>query len=252
MLRACAIDFGGNWDTHLPLVEFSNNNGYHSSVKCAPFNALYGRRCQTPIAWEEIETLVLMDSAIRRLAPPHSPHKGCDRYGSKGSGHALSILKMKAARYLDFGLELLVAEHMWINETRNLVIRQRVEDFQLSIESYQKQLNLTKLGWDAKGFKYKHDYTIINSPRAVVFPVGNNERKIMRFNKIYEFSDVYVGNPNAYDWLKCVAHDPRDEIDGYEVDWIEGTRLKELDALEALDSSSACYKKESSSYAQGI
>ncbi|GKE08639.1 putative reverse transcriptase domain-containing protein, partial [Tanacetum coccineum] len=44
MLRACAIDFGGNWDTHLPLVEFSYNNRYHSSMKCAPFKALYGRR----------------------------------------------------------------------------------------------------------------------------------------------------------------------------------------------------------------
>nr|GEX09645.1 hypothetical protein [Tanacetum cinerariifolium] len=44
-------------------------------------------------------------------------------------------------------------------------------------------------GWDAKGFEYKHDYIIIDSPRAVVFPVGNNERKIMRFNEIYKFSD---------------------------------------------------------------
>nr|GEZ34174.1 reverse transcriptase domain-containing protein [Tanacetum cinerariifolium] len=54
MLRACAINFGGNWDTHLPLVEFSYNNSYHSSVKCASFEALYGRRCRTPIAWEEV------------------------------------------------------------------------------------------------------------------------------------------------------------------------------------------------------
>nr|GEW38129.1 retrotransposon protein, putative, Ty3-gypsy subclass [Tanacetum cinerariifolium] len=42
ILRACAMDFGGNWDTHLPLVEFSYNNSYHSSIKCAPFKALYG------------------------------------------------------------------------------------------------------------------------------------------------------------------------------------------------------------------
>ncbi|GKD27041.1 putative reverse transcriptase domain-containing protein [Tanacetum coccineum] len=48
MLRACAIDFGGNWDTHLPLVEFSYYNSYHSSVKCALFEALYGRKCRTP------------------------------------------------------------------------------------------------------------------------------------------------------------------------------------------------------------
>ncbi|GJV03248.1 putative reverse transcriptase domain-containing protein [Tanacetum coccineum] len=54
MLRTCAIDFRGNWDTHLPLVEFSYNNSYHSSMKCAPFEALYGRKCLTPIAWSEV------------------------------------------------------------------------------------------------------------------------------------------------------------------------------------------------------
>ncbi|GKD42701.1 putative reverse transcriptase domain-containing protein [Tanacetum coccineum] len=47
MLRACTIDFGGNWDTHLPLVEFQYNNSYHSSVKCAPFEALYGRKIKS-------------------------------------------------------------------------------------------------------------------------------------------------------------------------------------------------------------
>ncbi|GJT55724.1 reverse transcriptase domain-containing protein [Tanacetum coccineum] len=44
MLRACVIDFGGSWDVHLPLAEFSYNNSYHSSIKCAPFEALYGRK----------------------------------------------------------------------------------------------------------------------------------------------------------------------------------------------------------------
>ncbi|GKA55712.1 hypothetical protein Tco_0754784 [Tanacetum coccineum] len=199
------------------------------------------------------------------------------RYGSKGSRQALSISKIKAARYHDFGLELLKHEHMWIDDfltydiilfsvviikaysrygydylkeitlrradhqeytiaekdfknlypsdfedlnllllqghlnhlpgsdirmlstavklwIRNLVIRQRVEDFQLDIESYQKQLNLTKPRWDATGFDFKHDYTIIDSPRVVVFPVSNNERKIMRFNEIYKFSDGTLTN----------------------------------------------------------
>ncbi|GJZ11365.1 hypothetical protein Tco_0546124 [Tanacetum coccineum] len=228
------------------------------------------------------------------------------RYDSKGSGQALSISKMKVARYHDFGLELLVHEHTWIDDvctydistsygishwwfnrqkfyidrhttessrkvvrthmrilsvvriksysrygydylkeitlrradhqeytiaekdfknlypsdfedlnllllqghlnhlpgsdirmlstavkpwTRNLVIRQRVKDFQLDIESYQKQLNLTKPGWDATGFEFKHDYTIIDSPRAIVFPVSNNEPEVVRFNEIYKFSD---------------------------------------------------------------
>nr|GEY91885.1 hypothetical protein [Tanacetum cinerariifolium] len=208
---------------------------------------------------------------------PATPEPAC-----KGSGKALSISTIKAARYLDFGLELLkfyidrhiadisrkvVRTHMHILSfvcikvysryeydylkeitlrkadyqeymiaekdfkslypgdfedlnllhlqghlnhlsssnkqmlstavnlwTRYLVIRQRVKDFQLGIESYQKQLNLTKPGWDAKGFKFKHDYTIIKSPRAVVFPVDNNEWKIMRFNEIYKFSDGTLTN----------------------------------------------------------
>ncbi|GJZ25471.1 hypothetical protein Tco_0569724 [Tanacetum coccineum] len=199
----------------------------------------------------------------------------------KGSCPTLSISKMKAASYPDFGLELLVPEQMWIDDVctydvsakygishlwftrqkfyidthyspshrkdvrthmrilsvvrikaysrygydyfseivlrradhqehtiaekdfKNLylsdfedlnllllqVIRQRVKDFQLGIESYQTQLNLTKPRWDATGYEFKHDYTNIESPRAVVFPVNNNERKIMRFNEIYKFSD---------------------------------------------------------------
>ncbi|GKB01938.1 hypothetical protein Tco_0829982 [Tanacetum coccineum] len=165
------------------------------------------------------------------------------RYGSKESNPALSISKMKAARYLDFGLKLLVLEQMWIDDVCTYDIsanygishwwfnRQkfyidrhdspshrkdvrthmrilsiirikaysqygydylseiRVEDFQLDIESYQTLLNLTKPGWDATGYEFKHDYTIIESPRAVIIPVNNNERKIMRFNEIYKFSD---------------------------------------------------------------
>ncbi|GJS62517.1 putative reverse transcriptase domain-containing protein [Tanacetum coccineum] len=54
MLRACVLDFRGSWDVHLPLVEFSYNNSYHSSVRCAPFEALYGRKCRSPILWAEV------------------------------------------------------------------------------------------------------------------------------------------------------------------------------------------------------
>jgi hypothetical protein len=54
MLRACVIEFGGSWDVHLPLMEFSYNNSYHSSIKAAPFEALYGRKYRTPICWFEV------------------------------------------------------------------------------------------------------------------------------------------------------------------------------------------------------
>ncbi|KAI3811059.1 hypothetical protein L1987_20775 [Smallanthus sonchifolius] len=54
MLRACVIDFGGNWDSHLSLIEFSYNNSYHTSINMSPFEALYGRKCRSPICWKEI------------------------------------------------------------------------------------------------------------------------------------------------------------------------------------------------------
>ncbi|GJW29901.1 putative reverse transcriptase domain-containing protein [Tanacetum coccineum] len=54
MLRAYVLDFEGSSDVHLLLVEFSNNNSYHSSVRCAPFEALYGRKCRSPIMWAEV------------------------------------------------------------------------------------------------------------------------------------------------------------------------------------------------------
>nr|GEW58495.1 hypothetical protein [Tanacetum cinerariifolium] len=76
--------------------------------------------------------------------------------------------------------------HLSDFEYLNLLL---LQEFQLDIKGYQTQLNLTKPGWDVAGYEFKHDYTIIESPRAVVFPVNNNERKIMRFNEIYKFSD---------------------------------------------------------------
>ncbi|GJW74933.1 putative reverse transcriptase domain-containing protein, partial [Tanacetum coccineum] len=54
MLRACVIDFGKGWERHLPLVEFSYNNSYHASIKAAPFEALYGRKCRSPVGWAEV------------------------------------------------------------------------------------------------------------------------------------------------------------------------------------------------------
>nr|GFA50378.1 putative reverse transcriptase domain-containing protein [Tanacetum cinerariifolium] len=64
MLRAYAMDFGGNWDTHLPLVEFLYNNSYQSSIKYASSEALYGRKCRTPIAWTKVGEVKLLGPEI--------------------------------------------------------------------------------------------------------------------------------------------------------------------------------------------
>ncbi|GKF63160.1 putative reverse transcriptase domain-containing protein, partial [Tanacetum coccineum] len=54
MLCTCVLDFGKGWGRHLPLVEFSYNNSYHTSIKVASFEALHGRKCRSPICWAEV------------------------------------------------------------------------------------------------------------------------------------------------------------------------------------------------------
>ena len=54
MLRACVMEFKGSWDTHLALMEFTYNNSYQVSIKMAPFEAIYGRKCRTPVCWDEV------------------------------------------------------------------------------------------------------------------------------------------------------------------------------------------------------
>nr|GFA30921.1 putative reverse transcriptase domain-containing protein [Tanacetum cinerariifolium] len=52
--KACAKDFGKGWEKHLPLVEFSYNSSYHASIKAAPFEVLYGRKCRSPVCWAKV------------------------------------------------------------------------------------------------------------------------------------------------------------------------------------------------------
>nr|GEY51630.1 hypothetical protein [Tanacetum cinerariifolium] len=173
------------------------------------------------------------------------------RYGSKGSSPAPSISKIKAASYLEFCLELLVLEKMWIdnvctygiiakygishwwfNRQKFYIDRHATSSRQKEVRSNTQILNVvtikaySRYGYDylsesilrradlqehtiaekdfknlyprdfedlnlflLQGYEFKHGYTIIESPRAIVFPVNNNKQKIMRFNKIYKFSD---------------------------------------------------------------
>ncbi|GJX09198.1 putative reverse transcriptase domain-containing protein [Tanacetum coccineum] len=97
MLRACVLYFRGSWDVYLLLVEFSHNNSYHSSVRCTPFEALYGRKCRSLIMWVEVGEgqLIGPNYADKRRKPLEfsvgdyvllkvSPWKGVVRFGKKG------------------------------------------------------------------------------------------------------------------------------------------------------------------------
>nr|GFB08210.1 DNA/RNA polymerases superfamily protein [Tanacetum cinerariifolium] len=64
MLRACALEWAGNWDEYLSLVEFAYNNSWHASIKAAPFELLYGRKCRVPICWNEVSERLIEGSEL--------------------------------------------------------------------------------------------------------------------------------------------------------------------------------------------
>ncbi|GJV41319.1 putative reverse transcriptase domain-containing protein [Tanacetum coccineum] len=96
MLRACVIDFGNGWVKHLPLVEFSYNNSYHASIKAAPFEALYGRKCRSPIkqriqaardrqkSYADLKRKPMEFQVGDRVLIKVSPWKGVVHFGKRG------------------------------------------------------------------------------------------------------------------------------------------------------------------------
>ncbi|GKF03594.1 hypothetical protein Tco_0030517, partial [Tanacetum coccineum] len=117
----------------------------------------------------------------------------------------------------------------------NLVIRKWVEDFQLGIESYQTQLNLTKPGWEATGLNFIHDYKILDSPRVVLFRDKYGMQMLMRFNEIHKFSDRTLQQINkALDYrvkeFKAKAQENLPELG--KLCWWKNTRRKLQTSME--------------------
>nr|GEV86794.1 copia protein [Tanacetum cinerariifolium] len=99
----------------------------------------------------------------------------------------LSVINLNTyERYGDDKVHLFNAANLWI---RNIVIKKRVEDLQLRIESYQTKLNLTQPDWDASDFLFKEDYTIVSKSRAVIYRDRNNQKKMIRETEVHMFSD---------------------------------------------------------------
>ncbi|RVW73465.1 Transposon Ty3-G Gag-Pol polyprotein [Vitis vinifera] len=79
LLRACALDLKGNWDDYLPLVEFAYNNSFQASIGMAPFEALYGRRCRSPVCWDDVGEKKLLGPELVQL----TVEKSIMRFGRK-------------------------------------------------------------------------------------------------------------------------------------------------------------------------
>nr|KAJ0221761.1 hypothetical protein LSAT_V11C200066770 [Lactuca sativa] len=89
MLRSCVIDFVGSWETHFPLIEFAYNNSYHASIKVAPYEALYGRKCRTPLCWNETSYAdkrrkPIVSQVGDKVMLKVSPWKGVVHFGKQG------------------------------------------------------------------------------------------------------------------------------------------------------------------------
>ncbi|KAD6796321.1 hypothetical protein E3N88_07217 [Mikania micrantha] len=107
ILRTCVLDLGGNWDSHLPLIEFSYNNSYHSSIVCAPFEALYGRKCRLPICWTEV--------GVNRITGPELIQETADKIAQ--IQQRLQATRSIQKRYADKRrkpLEFQVGDHVML------------------------------------------------------------------------------------------------------------------------------------------
>ena len=68
MLRACVMEFQGSWENHLPLIEFAYNNSFHATIQMAPYEALYGRKCRSPLCWDEVgESRIIGPEIIQEM-----------------------------------------------------------------------------------------------------------------------------------------------------------------------------------------
>nr|GFA51855.1 reverse transcriptase domain-containing protein [Tanacetum cinerariifolium] len=96
MLHAYAIDFGNGWVNHLPLVDFSYNNSYHSTIKVTPFEALYGRKCRSPVCWTEVgEAQILGPELIQETTDKIEPVEIMDREVKRLKQSRIPLVKVR-------------------------------------------------------------------------------------------------------------------------------------------------------------
>nr|CAD1832740.1 unnamed protein product [Ananas comosus var. bracteatus] len=115
-LRACVIDFQGGWSQHLPMAEFAYNNNYQASIKVAPFEALYGRKCRSPLHWSEVgERLALGPDVLQEAEDKvHLTRERLLTAQSRQKGYA-----DKRRRDLEFQVE----DHVFLNVSPTKGIR---------------------------------------------------------------------------------------------------------------------------------
>ncbi|GJY99147.1 putative reverse transcriptase domain-containing protein [Tanacetum coccineum] len=156
MLRACIIDFGKGWERHLPLVEFSYNNSYHASIKAAPFEALYGRKCRSPVCWAEVRDVQLTGPEIihettkkiilKRVGPVAYKLELPEELSNVHSTFHISNLK----KYLSDENLVIPMKELWLDDKLNFV-EEPVEIMDREVKQLrQSRIPIVKVRWNSK------------------------------------------------------------------------------------------------------
>ncbi|GKD91147.1 putative reverse transcriptase domain-containing protein [Tanacetum coccineum] len=175
MLRACVINFGKGWERHLPLVEFSYNNSYHASIKAAPFEALYGRKCRSPVCQAEVEDVQLTgpeiihettkkivqirqrfqaardqqrsyDNILKRVSPVEYTLKLPEELSNVHSTFHVSNLK----KCLSNESFVILMNELWLDDKLNFV-KEPIEIMDREVKQLrQSRIPIVKVRWNSK------------------------------------------------------------------------------------------------------
>ncbi|GJT24642.1 reverse transcriptase domain-containing protein [Tanacetum coccineum] len=175
MLRACVINFGNCWVKHLPLVEFSYNNSYYASIKAASFEALYGRKCRSPICWAEVGQV--------QLTGPEIVQETTEK--PKGTKKATKSRTLVMTKNLNLPSQIFNAQDEAIMkenvENKNIHGNSQVKDnkIDLLVQQYEQFTILKELSIDSGFARFN---TIITSLKALDegFSSKNYVRKFLR------------------------------------------------------------------------
>ncbi|GKB95196.1 putative reverse transcriptase domain-containing protein [Tanacetum coccineum] len=164
MLRACVIDFGKGWVNHLPLVKFSYNNSYHASIKAAPFEALYGRKCHSPFkqriqaardrqkSYADLKRKPMEFQVGDRVMLKFSAWKGVVRFGKRGKLNPRYVGPFKVLEkkcYADKPLAVLL-DGLHINDKLHFV-EEPVKIIDCEVKWLKRsRIPIIKVRWNSK------------------------------------------------------------------------------------------------------
>ncbi|GJY15268.1 putative reverse transcriptase domain-containing protein [Tanacetum coccineum] len=156
MLRACVIDFRGSWDVHLLLVDFSYNNSYHSSVRCAMFEALYGRKCRSLIMWAEVGEGHLIGPKLAQEATEKISHIKDRLKAARDRQNSYANNRMKPLVFsVEEPMEILERDFKKLKRSRIAIVKVRWNSKRGPVFTWKRE--------DQMKLKYPHLFSSVNS-----------------------------------------------------------------------------------------